>query len=82
MIASLVSLIAGAALFGVSLRRPVFVRLLGPGLSVQFRVQRRLPKHGGSSEASFINTARVVAIVLGAVLIVLGIGGLIAAARQ
>ena len=56
MIASLVCLVAGGALFGVSLSRQVFARFVGPALNAQYRFQRRLPNVVQYSESSFFNT--------------------------
>jgi len=81
MIGSFVALVAGGALLGVSLKRHVFVRLLVRALSAQYRFQRRLPNLIEFSERSFFDTARVVAIVLGGLMLVLGLVGVVVIAR-
>jgi hypothetical protein len=81
VIASLVSLVAGVALVGVSFKKELFVKIVGPALSAQYRVQRRLPNLVEYSERTHISTARVIAIGIGVLLIVLGLVGLLAAAR-
>lgn len=81
MIGSCVALVAGSMLLGVSLKRHAFARVIGPALSAQYRFQRRLPNLIEQTERSYFNTARVIAIVLGALLVVLGLVGLVAITR-
>jgi hypothetical protein len=81
VIGSLVALVAGGALFGVSLKRRIFVRVMGPTLNTQYRFQRRLPKAIEYSEKSHLTTARMIAIVLGGLLVVAGLAGLAVSVR-
>ena len=76
MVASLLSLIAGAALVGVSLKRHVFERVLGPTVSAQYKLWRRFPRFTQSSEASYVDSSRVMLLGIGALLLVMGIGGI------
>jgi hypothetical protein len=81
VIGSLVALVAGGALLGVSVRKQTFMRFLGPTLRAQYKVQRRLPNLVKQSEDSFFNTSRVLMIICGALLLGVGVAGLIAVAR-
>jgi hypothetical protein len=78
VIASLIAVVAGLALSAVSVRRATFDRFLGPSLRMQYKVQSRLPAVFHQSENGFVPTARLVAIVLGVLLIALGLTGIIA----
>jgi len=81
VIGPLLSIVSGSALFGVALKRKLFMRVMGPTLSAQDRFQRRLPNLIEYSEKSHIDTARVIAMILGALFVVVGIVSLDMAAR-
>jgi hypothetical protein len=80
MIGSLVALVAGGTLLGISVKRQFFMRVMGPVLSAQYKVQRWLPNVVEYSEKAHFNTARLIAIALGVLLVALGLVSLIVSA--
>jgi hypothetical protein len=77
VIATLLFLLTGWLLLGLSVKRPVFVRLVGPAIAAQYRLSRKLPNLVDVSERSYLNTARILCIVLGALLLVFGLVGVV-----
>jgi hypothetical protein len=77
VIATLLFLLTGCLLLGLSVKRPVFVRLVGPAIAAQYRLSRKLPNLVDVSERSYLNTARILCIVLGALLLVFGLVGVV-----
>jgi hypothetical protein len=77
VIATLLSLLSGCLFLGLSVKRRVFVRLVGPAIAAQYRLSRRLPNLVGVSERSYLNATRILCIVLGALLLFLGLVGVV-----
>jgi hypothetical protein len=77
VIATLLFLVAGCLLLGLSVKRSVFVRLVGPAINAQYRLSRKLPNLVDVSERSYLSTARILCIVFGALLLAFGLAGVV-----
>jgi hypothetical protein len=74
-------LVIGGVFVGMSVRRSTFENTFGPGLAAQYELGKRLFKSVRRSERSAFDTARVICILFGSLLIVTAIASLVALAR-